>query len=85
MLGFNAGEKAHQARGPSRDVQTNQLTPASGRDIDDVPRSLGVQHDAPGHLRLDGHGAVDAERCSFKRVDGNEGQGGVEHMSLPNS
>eukprot|EP00964_Phaeocystis_antarctica_P004989 scaffold2717_cov67-Phaeocystis_antarctica.AAC.3 len=30
--------------------------------MDDPPRSLGVEHDAPGHLRLDGHVAVDAER-----------------------
>eukprot|EP00964_Phaeocystis_antarctica_P094585 scaffold61261_cov66-Phaeocystis_antarctica.AAC.3 len=45
----NAGEKAHIVHSPS------------SRD-DDPPRSLGVEHDAPGHLRLDGHGAVDAER-----------------------
>eukprot|EP00964_Phaeocystis_antarctica_P026637 scaffold15011_cov61-Phaeocystis_antarctica.AAC.3 len=45
-----------------RHARPDQLSPASGRDIDDPPRSLGVEHDAPGHLRLDGHGAVDAER-----------------------
>eukprot|EP00964_Phaeocystis_antarctica_P014420 scaffold7934_cov62-Phaeocystis_antarctica.AAC.5 len=60
--GFNAGDKTHIVRSPSRDVQPDQLGPASGRDIDDPPRSLGVEHDAPGHLRLDGHVAVDAER-----------------------
>eukprot|EP00964_Phaeocystis_antarctica_P030640 scaffold17321_cov70-Phaeocystis_antarctica.AAC.1 len=61
--GFNAGEETHIARTvPSRDVQPDQLGPASGRDIDDPPRSLGVEYDAPGHLRLDGHVAVDAER-----------------------
>ena len=47
---------------PSRDVQPDQLGPASGRDIDDPPRSLGVEHDAPGHLCLNGHVAIDAER-----------------------
>eukprot|EP00964_Phaeocystis_antarctica_P026286 scaffold14805_cov68-Phaeocystis_antarctica.AAC.2 len=46
----------------SRDVQPDQFGPASGVDIDDPPRSLGIEHDAPGHLRLDGHVAVDAER-----------------------
>ena len=30
--------------------------------MDDPPLSLGVEHDAPGHLRLDSHGTVDAER-----------------------
>eukprot|EP00964_Phaeocystis_antarctica_P012161 scaffold6709_cov69-Phaeocystis_antarctica.AAC.2 len=54
--------KPHIVRSPSRDVQPDQLSPASGRDIDDPPRSLGVEHDAPGHLRLDSHVAVDAER-----------------------
>eukprot|EP00964_Phaeocystis_antarctica_P161348 scaffold133318_cov72-Phaeocystis_antarctica.AAC.3 len=49
-------------RSPSRDVQPDQLGLASGRYIDGPPRSLGVEHDAPGHLRLDGHVAVDAER-----------------------
>eukprot|EP00964_Phaeocystis_antarctica_P011137 scaffold6125_cov69-Phaeocystis_antarctica.AAC.1 len=58
----SAGEKAHIVRSPSRDAQPDQLSPASGRDIHDPPRSLGVEHDAPGHLRLDGHFAVDAER-----------------------
>eukprot|EP00964_Phaeocystis_antarctica_P158398 scaffold129025_cov42-Phaeocystis_antarctica.AAC.1 len=62
MRGFNAGAKTHIVRSPSRDVQPDQLCPASGRDIDDPPRSLGVEHDAPGHLSLDGHVAVDAER-----------------------
>ena len=47
---------------PSRDVQPNQLSPASIRDIDDPPCSLGVKHDAPSHLRTNRHGAVDAER-----------------------
>ena len=46
----------------SRDDQPDQLGPASGRDIDDPSRSLGVEHDAPGYLRFDGHVAVDAER-----------------------
>eukprot|EP00964_Phaeocystis_antarctica_P009333 scaffold5059_cov72-Phaeocystis_antarctica.AAC.2 len=54
--------ETHNFRSPSRDVQPDQFGPASGRDIDDPPRSLGVEHDAPGHLRLDGHVAVDAER-----------------------
>eukprot|EP00964_Phaeocystis_antarctica_P023614 scaffold13190_cov60-Phaeocystis_antarctica.AAC.2 len=58
----NAGEKTHIERGPSRDAQPDQLSPASGRDIDDPPCSLGVEHNAPGHLRLYGHVAVDAER-----------------------
>eukprot|EP00964_Phaeocystis_antarctica_P129244 scaffold93087_cov67-Phaeocystis_antarctica.AAC.2 len=60
--GFNASSKTHICRSPSRDVQPDQLSPASGRDMDDPPRSLGVEHDAAGHLRLDGNGAVDAER-----------------------
>ena len=47
---------------PPRDVKPDQLGTASGRDIDDPPRSLGVEHDAPGHLRLDYHVALDAER-----------------------
>eukprot|EP00964_Phaeocystis_antarctica_P079573 scaffold49583_cov71-Phaeocystis_antarctica.AAC.4 len=54
--------RAHITRTPPRDVQPDQLSPASGRDIDDSPCSRGVEHDAPGHLRLDGHVAVDAER-----------------------
>eukprot|EP00964_Phaeocystis_antarctica_P108990 scaffold73463_cov66-Phaeocystis_antarctica.AAC.1 len=62
----NAGEKTHINGNPSRDAQPDQLSPASGRDIDDPPRSLGVEHDAPGHLRLDGHVAVDAERRTAK-------------------
>eukprot|EP00964_Phaeocystis_antarctica_P055997 scaffold32981_cov66-Phaeocystis_antarctica.AAC.9 len=53
--------RAH-IRSPSRDVQPDQLNPASGRDIHDPPLSLSDEHDAPGHLRLDGHFAVDAER-----------------------
>eukprot|EP00964_Phaeocystis_antarctica_P004981 scaffold2716_cov64-Phaeocystis_antarctica.AAC.6 len=60
--GFKAGAKTHEDRSPPRDVQPDQLSPASGRDIHDPPRSLGVEHDAPGHPRLDGHVAVDAER-----------------------
>eukprot|EP00964_Phaeocystis_antarctica_P014587 scaffold8059_cov62-Phaeocystis_antarctica.AAC.2 len=60
---FNADAKTHSKSSiPPRDVQPDQLSPASGRDIDDPPHSLGVEHDAPGHLRLDGHVAVDAER-----------------------
>eukprot|EP00964_Phaeocystis_antarctica_P022591 scaffold12559_cov63-Phaeocystis_antarctica.AAC.2 len=43
-------------------ARPDQLSPASGGDMDDPPRSLGVEHDAPSHLRLDGHVAVDAER-----------------------
>eukprot|EP00964_Phaeocystis_antarctica_P023608 scaffold13189_cov64-Phaeocystis_antarctica.AAC.2 len=58
----NAGEKTHIVCSSSRDVQPDQLSPASSRDIDDPPRSLRVEHDAPGHLRLDGHVAIDAER-----------------------
>eukprot|EP00964_Phaeocystis_antarctica_P138873 scaffold103534_cov74-Phaeocystis_antarctica.AAC.3 len=67
LRGFNA--KTHFARRPKiarsstpRDVQPYQLSPASGRHMNDPPRALGVEHDAPGHLRLDGHVAVDAER-----------------------
>eukprot|EP00964_Phaeocystis_antarctica_P117224 scaffold81063_cov64-Phaeocystis_antarctica.AAC.1 len=56
------GAKTHIVRSPPRDVQPDQLSPATSRDIDDPPCSLGVEHDAPGHLRLDGHVAVDAER-----------------------
>eukprot|EP00964_Phaeocystis_antarctica_P052257 scaffold30569_cov73-Phaeocystis_antarctica.AAC.2 len=60
--GFNTGAKAHIKGRSPRDAQPDQLSPASGRDIDDPPRSLGVEHNAPGHLRLYGHVAVDAER-----------------------
>eukprot|EP00964_Phaeocystis_antarctica_P125227 scaffold88852_cov71-Phaeocystis_antarctica.AAC.4 len=66
MRGFNAGAKTHIVRSPSRDVQPDQLSSASGGDIDDPRRSLGVEHDAPGHLRLDGHVAVDAERRTLE-------------------
>eukprot|EP00964_Phaeocystis_antarctica_P033491 scaffold18993_cov66-Phaeocystis_antarctica.AAC.1 len=62
---ITAGAKTHSVRSSSpRDVQPDQLGPASSRDVNDPPRSLGVEHDAPGHLRLDGHVAVDAERRS---------------------
>ena len=77
-----AGEKAHISRIASRDVQPDQLSHASGSDIDDPPRSLGVEHDAPGHLRLDGHGAVDAER---RRALSEPNMFVLEHMLSANS
>eukprot|EP00964_Phaeocystis_antarctica_P065898 scaffold39802_cov64-Phaeocystis_antarctica.AAC.1 len=45
---------------PPRDIKTDQFGRATGLDIDDAAQSLGVEHDAPGHLRLDGDGAVPA-------------------------
>ena len=60
--------KTHIVRDPSPNVQPDQLGPASSRDIDDPPRSLGVEHGAPGHLRLDGQVAVDAERRTARHV-----------------
>eukprot|EP00964_Phaeocystis_antarctica_P142532 scaffold107811_cov66-Phaeocystis_antarctica.AAC.1 len=56
------GAKAHIVCSPARDGQPVQLSPSSSRHIDDPPCSLGIEHDAPGLLRLDRHGAVDAER-----------------------
>eukprot|EP00964_Phaeocystis_antarctica_P002395 scaffold1237_cov67-Phaeocystis_antarctica.AAC.2 len=84
--GFNASETTHVALSPSRDVQPDQLSPASGRDIHDPPRSLGVEHDAPGHLRLDGHVAVDAERRTAFIVAGAHVVGelvGARHQHDP--
>eukprot|EP00964_Phaeocystis_antarctica_P058930 scaffold34975_cov66-Phaeocystis_antarctica.AAC.4 len=67
-----AGEVGHATRvdhqpttkggQPPRDIKTDQFGRATGLDIDDAAQSLGVEHDAPGHLRLDGDGAVDAQR-----------------------
>ena len=57
--------KAYIAGGPPRNVQSDQLGCATEPDTDDATQSPGVEHDAPGHLRLNGHGAVDAERRSL--------------------
>eukprot|EP00964_Phaeocystis_antarctica_P046098 scaffold26581_cov60-Phaeocystis_antarctica.AAC.2 len=51
----------------TRGFNPDQLSPASGRDPDNPARSHGVEHNAPGHLRLNGHGAVDAERTITTR------------------
>ena len=53
---------------PSRDVQPNQLRLSARHDGDDAPSSFGVEYDASGHLRLDGHVAIDAE-CRISQVN----------------
>ena len=54
--------RAHIVSLPSLDVQPDELSPASGSDIDDAPHSLGIEHNPSSHLRLNGHVSVNAER-----------------------
>ena len=66
----NVLSSAHHS--PSCDVQTNQLRLSARQYGDDAPNSFGVEYDASGHLRLDGHVAIDAEcRISqnFNRIE----------------
>ena len=54
--------ETHSGRTASRDVQPVQLGPATEGDIEGPPLTRGVNYNTSGHLRLDGHVAVYAER-----------------------
>ena len=46
----------------SRDIQPNQPSRPTRHDMNDPAPTIGIEHHSSGHLRLDGHGAVDADR-----------------------
>eukprot|EP00964_Phaeocystis_antarctica_P136884 scaffold101375_cov60-Phaeocystis_antarctica.AAC.2 len=62
-------EDAHSSIS-SRDIQPNQPGCPARLDLEDPAPTIGIEHHASEHLRLDGHGAVDADRRTGAHVSG---------------
>jgi hypothetical protein len=54
----------------SRDIQPNQPCRPTRRNLEDPAPTIGIEHHTSGHLRLNGRGAVDADRRISAHVSG---------------
>ena len=54
----------------SRDIQPNQRDHPARLDIEDPAFTIAIKHHTSGHLRLDGHGAVYADRRTSAHIGG---------------
>ena len=52
----------------SRDIQPNQPCRSTRLDGEDPAPTICIEHHTTGHLRLDGHGAIDADRRAGAHV-----------------
>ena len=68
--GFKKANTLHHRCRSSCNVQPSQLDRPTSLYLNDPPRSHGIEHHSPRHLRFDGQGAVDADRRSGAHVAG---------------